>query len=75
MLGFHTINGFERVVEWAKADTFEKKVGVKNLRFADIVTDIVAENGICKVISNAPYTLKINDKPYQVSAGENILNI
>ena len=75
VLGFHTINGFERVVEWAKADTFEKKVGIKNLRFANIVTDIIAENGICKVISNAPYTLKINDKPYQISAGENILNI
>ena len=71
LLGFHTVNAFERVVEWARPKSLTKKVGIKNLRFGDVVTDIVAENKICKVISTAPYTLKINGNSYVVEKGEN----
>ena len=73
VLGFHRIDAFERVVEWAIPKTFEKRVGIKNLRFGDITTDIILENGVCKVISNAPYTLKIDGKPHKISSGENII--
>ena len=72
VLGFHTINAFEKVVEWSKPDAFKGKIGVKNLRFGDIVTDVIAESNRCFVTSNAPYCLKINGKEYEILVGENI---
>lgn len=71
VLGFHTINAFEKVVKWEKPNTFKGKLGVKNLRFGDIVTDIVADENCCRVYSNAPYTLELNGKAICVEAGEN----
>ena len=75
VLGFHTINAFENVVEWEKPDCFEGKVGVKNLRFGEIVTDIIAEGNLCYVTTNASYILKINGVEYSVIVGENILDL
>ena len=69
VLGFHTVNAFERVVEWEKPDTFGGKIGIENLRFGDVTTDIVAEGGECVVKASAPYTLKICGKPYEIKAG------
>ena len=71
VLGFHSINAFEKVVEWFNPSEFEGKIGVKNLRFGDIVTDIVADKTTCTVKSNADYTLKINGKDYFIHKGEN----
>lgn len=71
VLGFHTINAFEKTVEWAKPDTFTGKIGVKNLRFGDIITDIEAVGGVCTVTSNGAYTLIINGTPYEIQKGRN----
>ena len=71
VLGFHTVNAFEKVVEWAKPTCFKGDFGVKNLRFGAIVTDIVANGKVCKVKTNFPYTLKVNGKAFAVSVGEN----
>jgi glycogen debranching enzyme len=71
VLGFHTANAFEGVVEWEKPDTFRGKIGVRNFHFGDVVTDIVADEKECVVKSNAPYTLKICGKAYAVKTGEN----
>ena len=70
VLGFHTVNAFTRTVEWARPDDLGDCIGIRNLRFGDVVTDIVAEGKLCRVRSNAPYTLKINGKPYAIAAGE-----
>lgn len=70
VIGFHTVNAFERLVEWEKPAEFKKKLGVKNLRFTDVVTDIVAEGNSCWVKSNQPYTLKINGKAFSIEIGE-----
>ena len=75
VLGFHTINAFEKVVEWSKPNPFTGKIGVKNLRFGDIVTDVIAEDNHCFVRSNAPYCLKINGKIYEILVGENRFEI
>ncbi len=75
VLGFHKIDAFENVVEWAKPNTFKGKIGVRNLRFADIVADIVADEKVCCVKTNAPFALKINDRVFQISSGENIFEI
>lgn len=71
VLGFHTINAFEKVVEWAKPNDYKGKIGIKNLRFGGIVTDIIADEKICMVESNEGYTLKINGYNYTVNEGEN----
>ena len=70
VLGFHTVNAFTKTVEWEIPKTFRKETGIKNLRFADVCTDITAENGVCTVVSNQPYTLKIDGKPYSVRIGK-----
>ena len=74
-IGIYYINAFDRVVKWHKSDRFTKKIGIKNLRFADVVTDIIAEGDKCTVVSNATYTLIINDKPFEIAKGENIITI
>ena len=45
-------------------------VGIRKLRFGDVVTDIVAEGDLCTVKANAPYTLMICGKAYEIQAGE-----
>ena len=75
VLGFHTVNAFARTVEWEKPAEFKKAVGIRNLRFGEIVTDIVAEGNVCRVKSNAPYTLEINGRPHSIAAGENIIEL
>lgn len=75
VLGFHTVNAFEKWIEWEKPDDFTGKFGVKNLRFGDIVTDVIAEGNHCFVKANASYTLKINGKAYKILAGENTFEI
>jgi hypothetical protein len=73
VLGFHTIDAFTKTVKWAKPDELTGKVGIKNLRFGNIVTDIVADGSECSVISNQPYTLEINGKKFDIAPGENTL--
>ena len=75
VIGFHTVNAFEKVVNWEKPDEFKGAIGIKNLRFADVVTDIVAVGNECTVKSNQPYILKINSKDYQISAGERTISL
>ena len=73
VLGFHTINAFENVVEWAKPSVLKGKIGIRNLRFGEIITDIIGNEKACKVVSNGEFTLKINDVSYQIKAGENTI--
>lgn len=69
VLGFHTVNAFTKTVEWAKPQDIDGEIGIQNLRFGEIVTDIVANGSVCEVTSNSPYTLKINGVDYKVEAG------
>lgn len=75
VLGFHTINAFTRTVEWDRPAEFTGPVGIRNLRFGDVVTDVVAEGSVCRVTSNAPYTLKINGKAYPIPVGTTELSL
>ena len=75
VLGFHAINAFEKVVEWRKPSMFKGKVGIENLRFGEVITDIVADEKECQVKSNLPYTLKINEKAFQILEGENVISL
>ncbi|MCR4718938.1 MAG: alpha,alpha-trehalase, partial [Firmicutes bacterium] len=71
VLGFHTINAFTNTVEWSKPNDFEGKIGIKNLRFGEVITDITAIGDKCTVISNKPYNLKINEKNFIINRGLN----
>lgn len=75
VLGFHTINAFENVVEWAKPNSIKGEIGIKNLRFGNVVTDIIANENYCYVKTNEPYSLKINEILFNVSKGENSFNL
>ena len=75
VIGFHSVNAFEKVVKWQKPVEFKKALGIKNLRFADVVTDIVAVENECSVKSNKPYRLEINGKAFQIFAGEQTISI
>lgn len=70
VLGFHTVNAFTRTVEWALPET-AGRIGIRNLRFGDVVTDIEACNGTCTVVSNRAYTLIINGTSHKINPGEN----
>ena len=70
ILGFHTVDAFEKRVEWSKPET-DGRIGIKNLRFGNVVTDIVSFGDKCFVKSNESYTLSINGTDYQILQGEN----
>ena len=63
------------MVEWAKPDKIKGKIGIKNLRFGEVVTTIIADESSCMVTSNKEYTLKINEKSYRIIAGQNEFTI
>ena len=73
VLGFHTINAFEKTVKWNKPDRSVGRVGIKNLHFGNVVTDIVADGNQCFVTSNNAYNLEINGVKYDILPGENTL--
>lgn len=75
VLGFYKIDSFKNLVEWEKPTTFKGKVGVRNLRFGDIVTDIVADEKTCWVTTNKSFTLRISGREFSVKRGENILSL
>lgn len=74
ILGFRSVNAFEKRVVWEKPNV-KGKVGIKNLRFGDIVTDILADGNDCRVTANREYTLEINGRSFEIAAGENVLKL
>ena len=64
------LDAFRGILEWEKPKGFQKEIGIRNFRFGDIVTDIVAKGNVCTVTSNKPYTLKINGTAFSVLQGE-----
>lgn len=68
ILGFHTVNAFDRTVHWAKSPGHQT-VGIRNLRFGNTVTDIVADGDRCTVTTNEVYTLIVNETPYAIPKG------
>ena len=59
------------MVKWAKPDNINGNIGIRNLRFGDIITDICAFGEKCVVESNGTYTLDINGTKYTVKKGIN----
>ncbi len=75
ILGFRRIDAFENTVEWILPRTFGGEVGIQNLRFGRVVTDITAKDGVCRVVSNASFTLMVDGKSHAVREGENTFRV
>lgn len=74
VLGFHKIMAKEKRIEWR----LHKKTrhGIKNLRFGDILTDIIYDGkAIVTVTSNTSYTLVINGIAQDIKIGTTTINI
>ncbi len=71
VLGFSKVNAFERTVEWQKPNSVLGEIGIKNFRFGNVVTDIIANGNTCEVVSNEAYTLFVNGTPHEIRAGTN----
>lgn len=75
VLGFHTVDAFRRRVEWARPTDLPGRVGLKNLRFGSVITDIVAEGPVCRVTANEAYTLCIDGVSFSVRPGKNTFTL
>ena len=75
VLGFYEINAFRKTIKWALPEERNGEIGIKNLRFGKIVTDIIADGNAVKVLSNGGYKLVINGKVYRVKKGENLIEL
>ena len=71
VLGFYEIDALTQVIKWAKPNAFIGNIGIKNLRFGNIVTDICACGEKCTVKSNKAYSLEINGTVYAIVKGIN----
>lgn len=74
ILGFREVNGIEKRVNWSlKAKN--GKHGICNLHFGGITADIVYEplNKMIKVKCNESFTLIVNNKCFNLKAGESDL--
>ena len=68
VIGIHSVSASERVVEWRLHQP--GRHGIRNFRFADVVTDLVADGeGHVDVTSNSAYTLIINGRPFKIEPG------
>ena len=71
VIGFYKIDAFNKVVYWSLPSEINGKIGVRNLRFGNVVADIICSENTVRVLSNEPFTLKINNIDKKVSAGAN----
>ncbi len=71
VIGIYSIDAFKKQVKWHVGKEVKGKIGLRNLRFGDVVTDLLCDQGVCEITSSAPYTLYLNDKEFGVQAGTN----
>ncbi len=74
IMGFREANGLTKTVVW-NLKKENGTHGIKNLKFGDVVTDIIyhADTDKIDVNSNEAYTLIINGKKQQIRPGNNSL--
>lgn len=73
ILGFYNIDATKNLIEWHKRGQGEQ--GLKNLRFGNTTTDIIADGQQVKIKTNRPYSLVINGKKYKVKEGEQTITL
>lgn len=73
VLGFYNIDANKHLVEWHKKGSGRQ--GLRNLRFGDVRTDIVADGNTVNITSDNAYTLVVNGKKYKITQGSQTLKL
>ncbi len=75
ILGFRQVDALNKIVTWKPANSGFMN-GIRNLRFGNIVTDIIMdEDGSVMVTSNQEYTLHVNSSKVQIFRGKNLIDL
>ena len=75
VLGFYEINAFDKSVKWSRPKVSDGEIGIRDLRFGGIATDIVSEDDTIVVISDGEYDLTVNGRTFSVAKGENVFKL
>ena len=67
ILGIREVDAARKLVRWDIL--YDGALGLKRLRFGDIETDLIYDNGEVRITANKSYTLILNGKTLQVRAG------
>lgn len=70
MIGVHSVDAFNRKVEWCLPELCSGKLGMKNLHFVNMETSREYGNSVCTVTADSSYTLTVNSKGHSNHAGE-----
>ena len=73
LIGIHDVNAEQKTVRWNIHHNFRH--GLKKLKFGDIITDLIYDDGHIEVVSNDDYTLYVNDKTFSIRSGINHFEI
>jgi len=71
VVGLHTVSALSNTVEWYLET--DEIIGIRGLRFGDVVTDLISEGNTVAITSNKDYLLKINSESYQVHTGGQVI--
>ena len=69
VLGFYEVDAQKNEIKWDMHH--DCRHGICNLRFGEVITDIVYENGTVSVKSNRAYILSVNGRKHRVHPGDN----
>lgn len=73
VIGIYEVDAKEGIVKWNIHHEFEH--GLRNLRFGDIIVDMIYKDGQVAVNTNKAFTLYVGAKRYKVKPGTTTLRI
>jgi hypothetical protein len=71
LIGIYEVDAFHRTVKWRPGIKTDGALGVKHLRFGDVVADMVYRQEELFIHSNQAFILQFRDLTLAVNAGEN----
>ncbi|MBN2155328.1 MAG: alpha,alpha-trehalase [Candidatus Lokiarchaeota archaeon] len=76
LLGFYSIDALRNEIHWNLHKDYSGKLGIQNLHFGNIYTDILYEENQFRVKSNLPYSLIVNKSEIlEIKPGQNNFNL
>ena len=74
VLGFYRADAVAEKLEFRPRAT-EKRYGIRNFKFGEVVCDIIVENGVLNCRSSKAFTLSVNGTDHPVPSGESQLKL
>ena len=75
IIGLRKTDAFARRAVWELPEGITGRLGVRNYQFGDITADLIFENSLVSVVSDADFVLEINGIDYAVQAGKNVFEL